>query len=141
MSNTPLNDDVTSAIIGCAFEVAAELGSGFLESVYHNALMIALQQRGVHAVKQHPIGVSFRGAHVGEFIADLLVANRVIVELKAVKTLAPEHQAQVINYLKVTGIEVGLLINFGSPRLEYKRLTRTRTGPLTPSPGDPPPPG
>ena len=73
---------------------------------------------------QHPIQVRFRSRVVGEFYADLLVEGKVIVELKAVKAIAPEHQAQIINYLKATGIEVGLLINFGSPKLEYKRFTR-----------------
>ncbi len=73
---------------------------------------------------QQPIQVRFRNRVVGEFFADLLVEGKVIVELKAVKAIAPEHQAQIINYLKATGIEVGLLINFGNPKLEYKRFTR-----------------
>ncbi len=119
-----LYEEVTGAIIGCAFEVINELGAGFLESVYEKALHLALQQKGLAVVAQKPIDVAFRGNTVGQFYADLLVDERVMVEVKAVKALAPEHSAQVINYLKATGIEVGLLINFGSPRLEYKRLTR-----------------
>jgi GxxExxY protein len=117
---------ITQTVIGCAFEVINELGSGFLESVYENALLLALRQKGLAAVKQHPCKVMFRGECVGDFYADILVEGKVVVELKAVKAMAPEHQAQVINYLNATGIEVGLLINFGTQKLEYKRFTRSR---------------
>ncbi|XZE46873.1 GxxExxY protein [Pirellulaceae bacterium SH467] len=117
---------ITEAIIGCAFEVINELGLGFLESVYEKALAIALQEKGLTIQCQHPIQVRFRNQIVGDFYADLFVEGKVIVELKAVKAIAPEHQAQIINYLKATGIEVGLLINFGSPKLEYKRFTRNK---------------
>ena len=120
-------EGLTRAIIGCAFSVSNELGSGFLESVYEKAMMVALDAQGVTVQAQAPINVYFREQVVGAFFADLLVEDQVIVELKAVKTLAAEHQAQVINYLQATGIEVGLLLNFGRPRLEYKRLTRTRS--------------
>jgi GxxExxY protein len=118
--------EITKAVIGCAFEVANELGAGFLESVYEKALLLALRQKGLSVAAKHPICVQFRGECVGDFCADLFVQGKVIVELKAVKAILPEHQAQVINYLNATGIEVGLLINFGSPKLEYKRFTRTR---------------
>ncbi len=117
---------ITEAIIGCAFEVINELGVGFLESVYEKALAIALQEKGLKVLCQHPIQVHFRDRVVGDFYADIFVEHKVIVELKAGKAMAPEHQAQIINYLKATGIEVGLLINFGSPRLEYKRFTRNK---------------
>ena len=120
-----LHRELTRQIIGCAFEVINDLGSGFLESVYEKAMMIALSEKGISVESQKPIGVRFRGKPVGNFYADLLVEERVIVELKAVKTLTSEHQAQVINYLNATGINVGLLINFGNPRLEFKRFTRT----------------
>jgi GxxExxY protein len=116
--------EITRKIIGCAFEVINELGSGFLESVYEKALFIALQQIGLSCQCQHPIKVMFRGQCVGDFFADIFVEEKVIVELKAVKAIAPEHEAQIINYLNATGIEVGLLINFGSPKLEYRRFTR-----------------
>jgi GxxExxY protein len=119
--------DLSGKVIGAAFEVINELGAGFLESVYENALLIALQQAGVRVERQAPIKVNFRGSVVGDFYADLLVESRILVELKAVKALVPEHQAQIINYLKATGISVGLLINFGNPRLEYKRLTRRKS--------------
>ena len=101
-----------------------ELGAGFLESVYQNALLLALRQKGLKVEAQKPIEVLFRGENVGHFFADLLVEDKVIVELKAVKAILPEHKAQVINYLKATGIEVGLLVNFGMPKLEYHRLHR-----------------
>ena len=116
---------MTRQIIGCAFEVINDLGSGFLESVYEKAMMIALLDKGISVESQKPIAVRFRGRPVGNFYADLLVEGSVIVELKAVKALAPEHQAQVINYLNATGINVGLLINFGNPRLGFKRFTRS----------------
>lgn len=119
-----LYEAITGKILEAAFEVAHELGCGFLESVYEKALKIALQNKGFRVTEQHPIKVYFRGQDVGEFYADLFVEEKVIVELKAAKALAPEHQAQVINYLKATGIEVGLLINFGQPKIEYKRLVR-----------------
>jgi len=117
--------EITQVVIGCAFEVMKELGAGFLESVYEKALLLVLRQKELSAVAQHPIKVKFRGETVGEFFADLLVENKVVVELKSVKAIAPEHQAQVINYLNATGIEVGLLINFGNPRLEYRRFSRS----------------
>jgi GxxExxY protein len=121
-----LHADITKIVIGCAFEVIRELGAGFLESVYEKALVLALRQRGLSASSQHPLKVLFRGECVGDFFADILVEQKVLVELKAVRTLAPEHQAQIINYLNATQMEVGLLINFGNPKLEFKRLTRTK---------------
>lgn len=118
--------NITELIIGCAFEVIYELGAGFLESVYEKALLVALRHKGLVVEHQVPIQVIFRGVSVGDFFADLWVEKKVIVELKATKALASEHQAQVINYLNATGIEVALLINFGSARLEVKRLTRNK---------------
>ncbi len=120
------HEQITKSVIGCAFEVINELGAGFLESVYQNALLLALRQKGLSVTPQRPISVVFRGESVGDFYADLFVEEKVIVELKAVKAIAPRHQAQIINYLNATGIEVGLLINFGNPRLEYKRFTRSK---------------
>jgi GxxExxY protein len=117
-----LYEELTGKILEACFEVSKELGAGFLESVYEKALMIALHQKGIRAETQVPLSVKFRGAIVGEFYVDVLVEGKIILELKAVRALIPEHQAQVINYLKATGIEVGLLINFGHPKLEYKRL-------------------
>jgi GxxExxY protein len=120
------HEQITKNIIGCAFEVINELGVGFLESVYEKALLLALRQKGFSAIPQHAVKVMFRGECVGDFYADIFVEGKIIVELKAVKAIAPEHQAQIINYLNATGIEVGLLINFGNPKLEYKRFTRAK---------------
>ena len=117
-----LYEQLTSKVLAACFEVSRELGAGFIESVYENALLIALRQNGVAADAQVPLKVTFRDEIVGDFYADILVEDKIIIELKAAKALAPEHQAQLINYLKATGIEVGLLINFGKPKLEYRRL-------------------
>ena len=122
-----LYSNLTRSIIGCAFEVINDLGHGFLEAVYENALMVALEDKGLSAESQKSIRVRFRGRPVGIYYADLIVEDKVLVELKAVSNLAPEHSAQVINYLNATGIKVGLLINFGNPRLQYKRLTPTKS--------------
>ncbi len=121
-----LYEELTRKIIGCGFEVSNELGVGFLESVYENAMLVALADAGLKARSQVPIGVRFRRRPVGEFFADIVVEGKVIVELKAVRTLVSVHEAQVINYLKATRVEVGLLMNFGNPRLEYRRFTRER---------------
>lgn len=122
-----LHAELTEAVIGCAFDVHKELGPGFLESVYERALRIALRQRGWIVQSQHPVRVMFRGASVGCFYADLLVEQLVVVELKAARSLAPAHMAQVINYLKAARLEVGLLLNFARPRLEIKRLIRRKS--------------
>lgn len=117
-----IHEELTAKILEACFEVSNELGAGFLESVYEKALLIALKDKGLNTKSQYPLNVKFRGVVVGEYFADIMVENTVILELKAVTKLAPEHKAQVINYLKATGVEVGLLINFGNPKLEYRRL-------------------
>jgi len=118
--------EITETVIGCAFEVIKELGPGFLESVYEKALLLALRQKGLSALAQYPLKVLFRGESVGEFFADLLVEEKILLELKAVKALLPEHQAQLINYLHASGFEVGLLINFGNSKLEIKRCFKSK---------------
>ncbi len=105
---------LTERIICCAYNVHNLLGSGFLEKVYENALAIKLKGCGLTVDQQSPIGVSYKGLPVGEYLADLVVEERVVVELKAVEHLSPIHEIQLKNYLKATGIEVGLLVNFGS---------------------------
>jgi len=122
-----IHEDITEIIIGCAFEVINELGSGFLESVYEKAMVIALKQKSLNVKNQYPIDVFFRDEKAGEFYADILVEGKIIVELKVVRALAPEHQAQVINYLRATGMKTGLLINFGNPKLEVRRLNSKST--------------
>jgi GxxExxY protein len=122
VSRPLLYTDITEKILEAAFEVSKELGSGFLESVYKNAMVIALHAKSMNVEIEKPISVMFRGQSVGQFYADLFINGKVIVELKAISVLMPEHSAQTINYLKATGIEVGLLVNFGRPKIEYKRL-------------------
>jgi GxxExxY protein len=113
--------ELTQRIIGVFYEVYNELGHGFLESVYENAMAIALREAGLAAFQQAPVTVRFRGEIVGDFRADLLVDAAVIVELKAVSAIDPAHEAQLLNYLRATDIEVGLLLNFG-PKPQFRRL-------------------
>lgn len=115
-------EKLTSMILDAAFEVSNELDAGFVESVYEGALWISLQERNLHVERQCPIRIHFHGKTVGIFVADLIVEGTVLLELKAVKSLLPEHQAQTLNYVKATGIPVALLINFGNPKLEYRRF-------------------
>jgi GxxExxY protein len=116
-----IHQELSRKILEAAFEVINELGAGFLESVYEKALLVALAQRGLKVQAQVPLKVKFRGVIVGDYFSDLLVEDKIVVEIKAVQVLLPEHRAQLINYLKATGIELGLLINFGNSKLEYKR--------------------
>jgi GxxExxY protein len=111
---------LTGKIIECAFKVHKNLGLGFLESVYRNALTIELAKAGLITEMEKRLQVHYDGQIIGDFIADLLVENKIILELKCVKQISPVHEAQVVNYLKATGIEVGLLINFGE-KVEIKR--------------------
>ena len=114
--------DITKVIIGCAFEVMNELGPGFLESVYKKSLNILLLEEGFNVEEEYPLDVYFRDQKVGRFFADLIVEQKIVVELKAVSRLLPEHNAQTIHYLKASGLPVGLLFNFGQSRLDFKRL-------------------
>lgn len=116
-----LHADVTGRIIGVFYDVYNELGHGFLESVYQAAMEVALAEAGMTVGRQVPVPVWFRGRSIGEFFADLLVENVVLVELKAVRTLEPSHEAQLLHYLRATPFEVGLLLNFG-PKPQVKRL-------------------
>ncbi|MBP6210839.1 MAG: GxxExxY protein [Anaerolineales bacterium] len=114
---------VTQKIIGCAYEVSNTLGTGFVEKVYENALAHQIRKSASFSVaQQHPIKVSYDGVVVGEFFADMLVQEKVIVELKAVSMLKDEHIAQALNYLRASGLEICLLINFGQSKIEIKRL-------------------
>ena len=109
---------LANKVIGAAIEVHRLLGPGYLESVYEEALCVELQQQKIAFVRQSPIAVNYKGVKVGEGRLDLLVENRLIVELKAVEALAPIHRAQVISYLKATKLQLGLLINFNAPILK-----------------------
>ena len=114
--------ELTKTILGSCFDVMNELGTGFLESVYKNALFIAIKEKGLTIEAEKRFEVIFRGRKVGLYVADLIVEGSVIVELKCCDSLQGDHQAQLINYLKVSGILVGLLVNFGNRKVEYKRL-------------------
>ena len=116
-------DELTEKAIGCAYRVHNELGAGFLEKVYENALRLELAEAEITAKQQHPIPVTYHGRLVGDFCADLMIEDRLIIELKAVQKLAKEHEVQLVNYLTATGIDDGLLVNFG-PSVEVKRKFR-----------------
>ncbi len=116
-----LHSDITKSIIGTFYEVYNELGHGFIESVYENSLAIALRDKGYDVYQQIAIPVWFRGTKVGDFDADILVNKLVLLELKVARSIEDAHIAQLLNYLKATPIEVGLLLNFG-PRPEFKRV-------------------
>jgi GxxExxY protein len=116
-----LHADVTDRVLKVFYEVYNELGGGFLESVYHKAFAIALQQAGLVVSTQVPVPVHFRGLAVGDFIADITVNKCVLLELKAVSALDKAHEGQILNYLRATEFEVGLLLNFG-PKPQLKRL-------------------
>ena len=115
-------NDVTYAINGAVFEVNRVLGPGFLEKVYEKALLVELKRRGLKAETQVPIQIQYKGQIVGEYIADIVVEDRVIIELKSVDQLQKIHEAQILNYLKATGFKIGLLINFKHPKAEIKRF-------------------
>ncbi len=119
--NSELNK-VSEAIIGCAFKVGNTLGCGFLEKVYENALVYELRKIGLDVAQQHPIPVNYEDIVVGNYEADLVVDGKVLVELKAVRDLNQVHRAQCLNYLRATGFKLCLLINFGNPRVEVKRV-------------------
>jgi len=109
------------------FEVNRVLGPGFLEKVYENALLIELKRRGITAKSQVPIRVFYKENEVGEYFADILVEGKVIVELKTVEAIDKIHEAQLLNYLKATGIRVGILVNFKHPKAEIKRMVLNLT--------------
>ena len=124
MAEKSKNYDLCGQVIGAAMEVHSTLGPGFLESVYQNALIWELRKAGLRSEAEKPISVHYDGQLVGAFTADVLVDDAVIVELKAVQTLAKAHEVQLVNYLVATVIDEGLLVNFGAERLEYKRKFR-----------------
>ena len=117
------DDDLTQRIIGCAYKVHNTLGPGFLEKVYENALRIELEKLGLRVKQQEPIRVEYEGQVVGEYYADLWVADRIVVELKAAQGLARQQEVQLVNYLTAARIDHGLLLNFG-PSVQVKRKFR-----------------
>lgn len=119
-----LHEDITGAIIGAFYEVHRDLGYGFLEAIYEHAMILSLVTRGFAIDRQIPISVHYRGKVLGHFVADLVVEHVVLVELKSCRAVEPVHVAQIINYLRATQIEVGLLLNFG-PKPVFRRLIMT----------------
>lgn len=117
-----LYKELSYKIVGLAMQVHNELGYGFLEKVYENALMIILRENAIKAEQQMPIKVHYHGYIVGDYIADILVDNCIIIELKAQDRIIENHKAQTLNYLKATGLKLALLLNFGKYKLEYERL-------------------
>jgi len=115
-------NDITYKINGAVFEVNKVLGSGFLEKIYEKSMLIELRKSGLTAESQVPINVTYKGELVGEYYADILVERQVVIELKAVEGLQKVHEAQLLNYLRATGIRIGLLINFKHPKAEIKRM-------------------
>jgi len=114
-------DELTFRIRGCIYEVFRQLGAGFLEKVYERALVWELKSAGLKAETQKPVTIRYKGHVVGNYVADLVVEGKVLVELKAQKELGREQEAQILNYLKATGIRIGLLVNFGYPKAVIKR--------------------
>jgi GxxExxY protein len=117
-----LYTEATRAIIGAAMETHKILGAGFLESVYEESLAYEFELNHINFQRQSPINVIYKGKVVKQFICDFIIEDKILVEIKAVKKMSEIEYAQVINYLKATGIKVGLLINFGAASLEYKRF-------------------
>ena len=115
-------EQISERVISCAFEVSNTLGAGFFEKVYENALCVEFGRAGIRYCRQKHYRIEYKNESVGDYIADIVVSNRLLVELKALSALNREHEAQVMNYLKASGLSVGLLINFGTPRIGIKRI-------------------
>ena len=130
-----LHADLTEKIIGAFYQVHATLGWGFLEKVYHNALLHELSKRGLRVETKKKYDVYYDGVLVGEYFADIVVEGAVILELKSAHQLAPEHEAQLLNYLRASSVDVGLLLNFG-PKAQFRRkvyeTARHRSAPASP---------
>lgn len=117
-----MDNELSQKVIGCAFEVSNTLGSGFFEKIYEKALCVEFEKSGLSFQCQKPVTVEYKGSFVGECITDIVVEDKLLLELKAVSALCSEHEAQLMNYLKATGLSVGLLLNFGRPKLGIKRM-------------------
>ena len=128
MTKKYLHEELTSKIINCFYTVYNKLGYGFLEKVYENSLKLELEKHGLSVEKQKPIKVYYENKEVGEYFADLIVENKIIIEIKAAESLCKEHELQIINYLKATEIEIGLLLNFGKkPEIKRKIFSNNST--------------
>ena len=120
--------DTSGAILGAYYAVHSELGCGFLEAVYSNALILLLKQAGIKVAREVPFEINFHGQSIGNYRADVIVEDRIIVEVKAGRSLIPQHAAQLLNYLKASRLQVGLLLNFGE-KAEFRRVVCTGTYP------------
>ena len=120
--------DVTETVIGCAYRVYNKMGFGFLESVYEKCLLIELRKAGLDTESQKPITVYYDGEIVGEFVADIVVNDIIILELKSVRRVSKAHEVQLVNYLVATGKPVGLILNFGERKVEIKRKVKACPG-------------
>lgn len=123
-----IDDMLAKRVIGLAMTVHRTLGAGFLESIYGSALVIELEEAGIPFEREKRFSVSYKGTEIGYFIADLVINGRLIVELKAIEALGIPHSVQLVNYLAVSKINRGLLLNFGAKSLEFKTKTRTYSG-------------
>ncbi|NLW82980.1 MAG: GxxExxY protein [Phycisphaerae bacterium] len=119
-----IHKELVYQIVGCAMKVHRELGYGFLEKVYENSLMLLLNKENIPARQQCPVPVRFEDKIVGEYFADILIEDKILIEIKTVEKVINVHYAQLLNYLKATGIRLGLLINFGPRKLEYERIIK-----------------
>jgi GxxExxY protein len=117
-------DPLTGAVLGAAFEVANQLGHGFLEGVYQKALFRELGLRGIRTDREVPFRIVYKGEEIVTYVADMIVERSLIIELKCAATLADVHVSQCLNYLSASGLKTALLINFGKPRVEYRRIVR-----------------
>ena len=124
--NSYVASGLTGDIIGAAMEVHRQLGTGFLESVYEGALAVEFELKGIKFQRQKELSVFYKGKNVKRFVCDFIAENKVIVELKAIKQIREIEKLQVINYLKASGFEIALLLNFGNKSLEWKRLINTK---------------
>ena len=134
MSESQRSFDLAGKVIGCAMRVHRKLGYGFNEKVYQNSLAIELQSHGIEFTLEKKIQVSYQGTVVGDFAADIYVSDALIIELKAVSTILPVHEAQLVNYLTATGIKEGLLLNFGAASLQFKKKFKDYSPKSTPPP-------
>ena len=121
-----IEKELCDKIIGCAINVHKEMGSGFLEKLYEKALLIELEDQGLKAEAQYPIKVHYHGHLIGEYYMDIVVENKIILELKTVPAIQPVHESQLLNYLNAAQLPIGYILNFASPgRLEFKRMIRS----------------
>jgi GxxExxY protein len=121
-TNQIIHKELSYKIVGCGMEVHSKLGPGFLEKVYENSLMLLLRKEGISSKQQAPVKVRFEGELVGEYRADILVDEKIILELKMVDKIVDVHRAQMLHYLRATGLKLGMILNFGKKNFEYERL-------------------